>query len=368
MSTNHLAIEYLKRIFLGMTAAGFEHSKMFIWDAEINPETNYVCMYKRELTSVCVVFLDNCVKMNEIEYKRHLLESSAYFSTFRQAFKHVFIVHLVICDNSSFNWCLDKNEAFDNQELYQIYWLLNIGAFVPAVEYNPIAPTDIFGLKTIIKNSIDKKKNLSELENSSLSIKKAKENIRIKHQKVYLPFIIAGIYILIYFLLFEGNEIESITKWAQFPFNRLNGEYYRLFTSSLLHGDINHLASNCFGLFVFGYRVERYFGRVQFLIIYLLSGIFASTLSMFLTTVPSIGSSGAVYGLMGAVISAAFITKRPLDGLSLSFMLFYLTINFLPGFFTTHIDNFGHLGGFLGGLVISYFLLKRDLKKETQTQ
>ena len=80
------------------------------------------------------------------------------------------------------------------------------------------------------------------------------------------------------------------------------GQYYRIITGVFLHGGILHLAFNCYALYVIGSQLETYLGKVRYLIIYLFSAVTASLFSMIFNSNPSIGASGAIFGLMGALV------------------------------------------------------------------
>ena len=81
------------------------------------------------------------------------------------------------------------------------------------------------------------------------------------------------------------------------------GQYYRLLTGIFLHGNIVHLLFNCYALYVLGGQIESFFGKFKYIIIYLFSGLTGSLLSITLSgNVGSIGASGAIFGLMGALL------------------------------------------------------------------
>jgi len=125
-----------------------------------------------------------------------------------------------------------------------------------------------------------------------------------------------------------------------------DGEYYRLLTAAFLHGSVIHLALNMYALFLFGPPLEAAFGRARFLAVYLVSALGGSAASYAVAAPgsPSLGASGAVFGLLGAF----FVVNRRL-GRDSSQLLILLVINLAFGFLAPNIDWRAHLGGLATG-------------------
>ncbi len=132
------------------------------------------------------------------------------------------------------------------------------------------------------------------------------------------------------------------------------GEYWRLWSVTLLHGDILHLFFNMYALYLAGTVVERWYGPMRFLAFYLACAAAGSTASfVFGGDVPSVGASGAIFGLFGVLLAAGRI-HHPVDRQSralVSQLMFLIVINILFGFASGgSIDNAAHLGGLAAGL------------------
>jgi rhomboid protease GluP len=135
--------------------------------------------------------------------------------------------------------------------------------------------------------------------------------------------------------------------------NIISGEYYRFITPIFLHANPTHLLINCYSLYALGINVERIFGTKNFLIIYMIAGILGNILSFVFSPAWSVGASGAIFGLLGALLY--FGLERPqlfrrFFGYNIIVILF---INLAFGFSTTGIDNFAHIGGLIGGFLAS---------------
>lgn len=136
-----------------------------------------------------------------------------------------------------------------------------------------------------------------------------------------------------------------------------NGEFYRLLTASFLHGNFLHLAFNCYALFVIGSQVESFLGKIKYLLIYLFSAVTASLMSMlFIGNDLSLGASGAIFGLMVALVYFGYHYRVYLGNVMKSQIIPLIVFNLLLGFTLTGIDNFAHIGGLIGGTLITIAL------------
>lgn len=145
-------------------------------------------------------------------------------------------------------------------------------------------------------------------------------------------------------------------------------EYYRIITSMFLHGDIDHLFNNMLMLLFIGLYIERQTGSLRFLLIYFFSGILAGCTSMvynMLQSAPtsSVGASGAVFGLMGALLTIVLAQHRAKREINIRALILIIFINLYSGFTSPNIDNAAHIGGFLAGIFITAFLYRISPEK-----
>jgi rhomboid protease GluP len=141
----------------------------------------------------------------------------------------------------------------------------------------------------------------------------------------------------------------------------IDGEIWRLFTAVFLHVDVFHIAFNSYALLVFGVQVESRFGRVRFPLIYLASGLGGSALSFLLSPYPSVGASGAIFGLIGVLGAYLYRYRNWLvAGRSrLANIISILGYNLIYGLMVPAVDNWAHIGGLLAGLLLGWFLAPR---------
>lgn len=175
---------------------------------------------------------------------------------------------------------------------------------------------------------------------------------RVNEQPI-VTYVLIGINVLIFAICAwqAGNVVEVNTSWLNahgslMPAMVGQGEYWRVITSGFLHGGLIHVALNMMSLALLGLPLERMLGRVRFLVVYLLALLGGSVSVMWFEAEVSftVGASGAIFGLIGALI-VAFRRMRA-DPRQLVFLL---AINLFITFQVDGISWQGHLGGLVVG-------------------
>ena len=142
------------------------------------------------------------------------------------------------------------------------------------------------------------------------------------------------------------------------------GQLWRLVTCMFLHVDIVHLLCNMYALYVVGPRVEDFFGKKKYLMIYFISGISASLLSVGLNgNVSAVGASGAIFGLFGALLYFGYSYRGYVGTMVKSEILPVILVNLVISFMLPNIDVWGHIGGLIGGIISAYMLGTIENKK-----
>ncbi|SCG83884.1 rhomboid family protein [Proteiniborus sp. DW1] len=147
---------------------------------------------------------------------------------------------------------------------------------------------------------------------------------------------------------------------AKININIINGQYWRFITPIFLHADFTHLLVNCYSLYAVGPTVERIYGKGKFLFIYVTAGFMGSLLSFMFSINPSVGASGAIFGLLGTLLYFGVEFPNLFKIYFGRSILITLAINLAYGFMNTGIDNFGHMGGLLGGFLASGIVKVKD--------
>lgn len=144
-------------------------------------------------------------------------------------------------------------------------------------------------------------------------------------------------------------------------------EYYRFVTSMFLHFGIDHFINNMVMLGALGWNLEFEIGRFRFLVIYFASGIFANLCSFMVNlmeqvNVVSAGASGAVFGIMGALIAAAIQNRGYVGRLNKRNLIFMAVLSLYFGLTSSGVDNVAHIAGLICGVILQ-FILGRPRKK-----
>lgn len=183
--------------------------------------------------------------------------------------------------------------------------------------------------------------------------------------KITYILIVVNIAFYIYTSVVGGDFVETsnsmIGQYGQNTFLVFRGEYYRLISSMFVHASIAHLAGNMLFLLVFGLRAEEMFSLPEYLLVYFLGGLAGNLISLWLLPSSfSVGASGAIFGMFGAVaVYARRSVNQSIVG-ALIYGFFLLFISSGQG-----VNVFAHLGGLVCGLVMGYLLAIRR-KPETK--
>lgn len=265
----------------------------------------------------------------------------------------------VLVDKAGEKWAVDTVESGDNTHTYEekahrVFW--HFSTETAKVEAAKGQPDKIIGIEKLL---------------AAAALGKAPEVLVLRDtQEQKKPVATAVIFAICMLLLavtsFAPGGYELIINYGLSAEGIDRGEYYRFLTSMFLHSGIMHLASNGVYLYYFGVRSEKLLGTGRFLLLYLLSGICGGLLSVFLGDGYgiSIGASGAIYGLLGAMLILTKKRGSRYTGMNYSTMLFLASTAIFLGFFEPNVDNLGHIGGFLGGMA-GFFLFFPRKKKGT---
>ncbi|MFM2309814.1 MAG: hypothetical protein RLY87_1936 [Chloroflexota bacterium] len=147
-------------------------------------------------------------------------------------------------------------------------------------------------------------------------------------------------------------------------------QYYRFFTMMFLHGNILHLLFNTFAIVQIGVTVERMSDHKRFLGIYFIGGGAGGVASYLFTANASVGASGAVFALIGAMGAFVWMNRGAYGEHAkqiLASIAFTALINLFFGYSMPNIDNMAHIGGLIGGLLTGFFLMPRLTEQFTDS-
>lgn len=201
---------------------------------------------------------------------------------------------------------------------------------------------------------------------SEIGMKNKEESEKVRN--IFVPktpivtYILIGLCVLMFlvttFLGYGSTDASTLIFYGAFykPYI-LDGEWYRLLTSAFLHIGIIHLLVNMYSLYVIGPHIENYYGKLKYVFIYLFSAIFGGLLSMiFVGDTISAGASGAIFGLLGAFLYFGYHYRNVLGDVLRRQIVPIILINLAIGFSISGINNAAHVGGLIGGVIISAIL------------
>lgn len=143
---------------------------------------------------------------------------------------------------------------------------------------------------------------------------------------------------------------------------KIDGQYYRFLTAMFLHGSWLHIGFNAWALYALGPEAERIYGTLRFVALYLIAGLAGGTASYLFSAAPSVGASGAIFGLIGGLAAFYYVSRKLLGEASrrqLGSLITVVMINLFIGFSTPLIDNSAHIGGLIGGALLGWLLAPR---------
>ncbi len=166
------------------------------------------------------------------------------------------------------------------------------------------------------------------------------------------PIVVTYALIVINIIVFilQYMEIINTNLYATSAYSIKMGHYWVVLTSAFLHSDIIHILCNMYSLYFIGVQLETVLGKKKFIVVYLISAIMGSLASALLSGGAAIGASGAIFGLIGAMLYFGYYYRLYLGNVVRSQIIPVILINLFIGFMLPGVDNFGHIGGLVGGI------------------
>ncbi len=266
--------------------------------------------------------------------------------------REVNILYLVFSDN------FERDKKYSEGK--SNFWLMDV--LCNRIVVFEEQPEEFYGLKDMLERAYDEPYN----------IKEQKSEANRKKKKTFITYLLILINVLVYIWLEKNGDttdasymLEKGAAFGKYIFDK--HEYYRLFTAMFMHFGLAHLLNNMLALWIMGSKLEAIVGNVRFIILYILSGLLGSIVSAVhyynSDSIVSAGASGSIYGVLGAILVVAIIQWRRNDKSILVRMGLVFVLMF-SGNGTQEVDNFAHIGGFIGGVIIM-FLFKIISDKQT---
>lgn len=242
------------------------------------------------------------------------------------------------------------------EDTIDVHWIFNRNNQKLIIYENQ--PDNFDGIKTLIENGMfikEQKKKFSSYATASL--------ITIN----VLIFIV--MYYKIYFVWGEQSKNVLINQVGLFwPAVICGHEYWRLITSMFVHSGAEHLINNMTLLCFAGMLLEERIGHVKFILLYFISGILAGLVSMSYNIlneklIVSIGASGAIFGIVGALACFICFSKTMKEHIKSTRLFIFIGLSIYCGAGGSDVDNMAHIGGLIAGFLMAWIMLRISEKK-----
>ncbi len=231
---------------------------------------------------------------------------------------------------------------------------------------------DFYGMKAVLEEALTASEAEIFADTDGTSGFEEMVSEEVLPSKSYIPYMNYGLLVsnVILFILCIFFSSYFYAAWAFDPVQVLEkGTWYQFLTSMFLHGDAYHLASNMIYLYAVGDIVEKEMGHIRYFLLYMLSGILANGASLAVAVLTlnfngSVGASGAVFGVTGALLWIAIRNRGRSDILTIPKMIVLILFSLYSGFVGTNIDNAAHVGGVIAGFVLAMFLYRKKHQRK----
>jgi len=369
---------YTHELYKKLLEDGFEVMPNSYPLTEIGPDTRFITLTKEVQSSFHVVLIANMDVLSIFEFNAGNKDLIKFLEGYQQrgGAKNLFVTNMMLVTSPSkiLDAYIGNLDNFMEGHIANIFWCITVDDF--QVHSNPKHPNKVLNLRKILETShkahlktlkepllVRKTKFVTELHRDvaeNLDLQYWFDKISTVPHATYVLMLINLVVLLVMELMGGSTNVDNLIRFGAIHPDRIlnEGEFYRLLSATFLHIGVAHLAVNMLSLYIFGTRVERYYGRVNFLWIYTLAGLVGSLFSVFLSSSISAGASGAILGLVGASAVLTKVKDRVMDGLNYNTMSLIVVVNIGFGLSTPGVDNWGHIGGLIGGAVVGYAICK----------
>lgn len=357
-------MSFIKQLTDNLLSMEFRPIENMCDNTVLSDESKYIGLYKFSAGTMYSVIAINAGKP-DYEITSHGLRN---FLSMENRFNVValFVYFEEFPDEGLVNYCnvdvLDYNAPY-----VELRWIADISD--RKIVVNGSQPSELMEVEKAVKTALDAEgydvaTDLRHLEQKHIENREK----NLKSTNIALTYGLIGINALIFFAMeiFGGStHTDVLLRFGALDRELIvSGQFFRLFTYMFLHIGFMHLLCNGFSIYIFGSRTERYFGKLKFALIYIISGLLGGLFSIAFNGAVSAGASGAIFGLMGANIAYSLINKKSMDGLDLGLLVIFAVINIGTGVLIPNVDNWGHLGGLIGGIIVSLIICIGEKKNE----
>lgn len=328
----------------------------------------YIVFIQNTLEHEMQKLLDELVKIND--YLWHLPHIKNY--------KQVVILNILPTAQNTY----DNNDAITNlintpsnipdSFIYNVFWEVNLDT--GKISEGKNQPSKLLGVEKFVAKALDNIKNdnveaptgksIVDTYKDTITKYFSKQNVSFKQPIATFYLIMTMFMLVVYTEFINPQALSNLAVSKQTVIN--DKEVYRLFTSIFAHANITHFLSNALGLYIFGARIERAYGKANMLFTFLLSALIGNILTIHLMpNAISVGASGGVFGLMGFALCITYFSNSILLGFDFNTLAVMFVFMLLSSFAIPNVNYVAHTVGFIIGFIIALYYCYLD-KKNTE--
>ena len=325
----------------------------------------YAFFYRRESHAVTAVFVVDYRKgiyISEDQYA-HMKKRGAEFFRAR-GHRDVHMLSLILCEDmeAAKRLCISENFC----------WMIDKMSDRLIIHENQAS--DFYGLKTVLEEFLTQPSSGAGYADEPLqeddTVPKRREWSRERIAAIpWVNICLVAVNVIVFLICtFTGDLLYNIGEFGVTQVME-DQSYYRIITSMFLHADMQHLFNNMIILFFVGEIVERKLGHIPYIVIYFLSGIAGNIFSAGYELLTgefysSIGASGAVFGVEGALLCLVILNHGKMEYLTTGRLVFSILFSLYSGFTSTGVNNAAHVGGVLIGFAVTalFIMIRPQLK------
>lgn len=336
----------------------FTHIQFHKIKSNIPSITLYVQYNKDSVSVVQLLDFQSVYPISGAEYSNYKQKATEYFV--QRGYSEVKMLTLIL--TPYVNEC--KKYVMDDKSV----WIVDTDVLQLIVYEKQIE--DFCGLRGAIENLCIKNGGISSGDpyRQDYTVKKKKPFITREFTIVNSLLVVINIALFIYYSII-GSTLDidfMLEKGVMYvPSIMENGEYYRFLTCIFLHFGFQHLVGNMVVLLFLGDNVERTIGWWKYIILYLGSGLIGSLGSFVYAytlnpAIVSAGASGAIYGVIGALLWLVICNKGKLENMTIVRVCVMIAYALYSGFTSEHIDMAAHICGLIGGFLLAIILYRKE--------
>ncbi len=369
--------KFSKSVFDSLILSGFHVLAGDANKSPFNDKTELIGLEKQSGSNLYIVLLHNSLEYETNKLIDELVKINNYLSIlpYAKKYKQIIMLNILPTTKERSDFTIDNllqaPANIPDSQIYNIFWQVDLDTGNITVGKNQ--PSKVLGIEKLMTKavvncnsdvvSVPTGKSILDTYNSTIIEYFNKNNIILRPPyATYLLILIMSMMIIFteyiepYAILNLGVSHNTVAN---------EGQFYRLFTAIFTHANIAHFLNNALGLYIFGGRIERAYGRFNMLFTFMLSALIGNILTVELVTnTLSIGASGGIFGLMGFALCVTFFSNNMLLDLDFNTIAVMTAFMLLSSFIIPNVNYVAHIVGFVVGFIIALYFVYLERKKE----